>query len=116
MSPNPIDIQLGLNLRIQRKKAGLSQERLGELCGISFQQVQKYENALNRISVSRLVEFARHIRCSVVDLFDGIVPIASELEKRVSEAKATKERLTELAEAFAIELGCTLRKVEGRNG
>jgi transcriptional regulator with XRE-family HTH domain len=49
---------------------GISQEGLAEQCGVSFQQVQKYENGANRISFSRLVQIARALKCRVVDLMD----------------------------------------------
>jgi transcriptional regulator with XRE-family HTH domain len=48
----------------------MSQEALAEQCGVSFQQIQKYENGANRISFSRLVQIARALRCRVVDLMD----------------------------------------------
>ena len=53
-----MDIALGAAVRIRRRTLGISQEALAEQCGVSFQQVQKYENGANRISFSRLV------RCS----------------------------------------------------
>ena len=48
----------------------MSQEALAEQCGVSFQQIQKYENGANRISFSRLVQIARALRCRVTDLLD----------------------------------------------
>ena len=48
----------------------MSQEALAEQCGVSFQQIQKYENGANRISFSRLVQIARALKCRVVDLMD----------------------------------------------
>jgi transcriptional regulator with XRE-family HTH domain len=65
-----MDIALGAAVRIRRKSLGISQEALAEQCGVSFQQVQKYENGTNRISFSRLVQIARALRCRVVDLMD----------------------------------------------
>ncbi len=52
--PNPIDVQVGSRVRLRRNMLGLSQEKLGEAIGISFQQMQKYERGANRIAVSRL--------------------------------------------------------------
>lgn len=69
-APNPMDIALGAAVRIRRRTIGLSQEALAEKCGVSFQQVQKYENGANRISFSRLVQIARALNCRVVDLMD----------------------------------------------
>jgi len=65
-----MDIALGAAVRIRRRSIGMSQEALAEQCGVSFQQIQKYENGANRISFSRLVQIARALRCRVVDLMD----------------------------------------------
>ena len=65
-----MDVALGAAVRIRRRTIGISQEALAEQCGISFQQIQKYENGANRISFSRLVQIARALKCRVVDLMD----------------------------------------------
>jgi transcriptional regulator with XRE-family HTH domain len=65
-----MDIALGAAVRIRRKTLGISQEALAEQCGVSFQQIQKYENGANRISFSRLVQISRALKCRVVDLMD----------------------------------------------
>jgi transcriptional regulator with XRE-family HTH domain len=65
-----MDIALGAAVRLRRKTLGISQEALAEQCGVSFQQIQKYENGANRISFSRLIQIARALRCRVVDLMD----------------------------------------------
>ena len=67
-APDPMDIALGAAVRIRRRTIGMSQEALAEQCGVSFQQIQKYENGANRISFSRLVQIARALRCRVTDL------------------------------------------------
>ena len=69
-APDPMDIALGAAVRIRRRTIGMSQEALAEKCGVSFQQIQKYENGANRISFSRLVQIARALRCRVTDLMD----------------------------------------------
>jgi transcriptional regulator with XRE-family HTH domain len=69
-APDPMDIALGAAVRIRRRSLGISQEGLAEQCGVSFQQIQKYENGANRISFSRLVQIARALKCRVVDLMD----------------------------------------------
>ncbi|HEY8572052.1 helix-turn-helix transcriptional regulator [Phenylobacterium sp.] len=65
-----MDIALGAAVRIRRRTLGISQEALADQCGVSFQQIQKYENGANRISFSRLVQIARALKCRVVDLMD----------------------------------------------
>lgn len=69
-TPDPMDVALGAAVRIRRRTIGLSQEALANQCGVSFQQIQKYENGANRISFSRLVQIAKALRCRVVDLMD----------------------------------------------
>src|SRR3954463_1559771 len=58
-TPNPIDVRVGARLRLRRNMLGLSQEKLGEAIGLTFQQVQKYERGANRIGASRLHELSR---------------------------------------------------------
>ncbi len=65
-----MDTALGAAVRIRRRTLGISQDALAEQCGVSFQQIQKYENGANRISFSRLVQIARALRCRVVELMD----------------------------------------------
>ena len=65
-----MDVALGAAVRIRRRTIGISQEAMAEQCGVSFQQIQKYENGANRISFSRLVQIARALQCRVVDLMD----------------------------------------------
>lgn len=56
--PNPIDVHVGKRIKIRRNLLGWSQEALGMKLGLTFQQVQKYEKGLNRVSASRLWDFA----------------------------------------------------------
>lgn len=67
-----IDIQLGHRLRRRRRLMGLSQAELGALCGVRFQQIQKYESATNKISASMLVRLAHALRVDVAYFYDGI--------------------------------------------
>jgi len=69
-APDQLDVALGATVRLRRRTLGMSQEVLAEKCGVSFQQIQKYENGANRISFSRLVQIARALKCRVVDLMD----------------------------------------------
>lgn len=55
---HPVDRQVGLRIRMRRKELGVSQEKLAEALGLTFQQVQKYERATNRVSASKLFEIA----------------------------------------------------------
>ncbi|HMO43605.1 MAG TPA: helix-turn-helix transcriptional regulator, partial [Phenylobacterium sp.] len=58
-APNPVDRHVGLRIRLRRKELGVSQEKLAEAIGLTFQQVQKYERGANRVSASKLWEIAR---------------------------------------------------------
>jgi transcriptional regulator with XRE-family HTH domain len=70
-SPSPIDRYVGSRVRIRRITMGLSQERLGEALGVTFQQVQKYEKGSNRIGASRLQNISKVLTVPVSYFFDG---------------------------------------------
>jgi transcriptional regulator with XRE-family HTH domain len=70
--PNPIDVHVGKRLRLRRTLLGMSQERLGELLGLTFQQVQKYERGVNRIGSSRLYELGQILDVPVSFFFDDL--------------------------------------------
>lgn len=70
--PNPIDIHVGARLRLRRTLLGLSQEKLGEAVGITFQQLQKYERGANRISASRLFNLSQVLGVPVGFFFDDM--------------------------------------------
>lgn len=69
--PNPIDRHVGSRVRMRRMLAGISQEKLGEALGLTFQQIQKYEKGSNRISASRLQQIAKMLDVPVSFFFDG---------------------------------------------
>ena len=76
--PNPIDLHVGARIRMRRKILGVSQERLAEDLGLTFQQIQKYERGANRVSASKLYEIAKSLRSSVAYFFEGLADTASE--------------------------------------
>ena len=67
--PNLVDTYVGSRIRHRRKTLGLSQEKLGEALGITFQQVQKYEKGINRIGASRLLEIAECLNVPISYFF-----------------------------------------------
>ena len=71
-SPNPVDLHVGGRVRMRRKMLGISQERLAEALGLTFQQVQKYERGANRISASKLYETARFLSAPIAYFFEGL--------------------------------------------
>ena len=70
MAPTQADFVLGELLRQKRLAAGISQQQLAEACGITFQQVQKYERGANRVSAGRLYELARALSVPIQYFFD----------------------------------------------
>src|SRR5579885_334921 len=72
--PNPIDVHVGSRVRLRRNMLGLSQEKLGEAIGLTFQQVQKYERGANRIGASRLYDLSRVLDVPVSFFFDDLSP------------------------------------------
>jgi transcriptional regulator with XRE-family HTH domain len=70
--PNPVDVHVGSRVRLRRTLLGLSQEKLGEAVGLTFQQIQKYERGANRIGASRLFEFSRILDVPVSFFFDDM--------------------------------------------
>ena len=71
-SPNPVDLHVGGRIRMKRKVLGVSQERLAEALGLTFQQVQKYERGANRVSASKLYEIARFLQAPISYFFEGL--------------------------------------------
>ena len=76
--PNPTDIHVGSRVRLRRNMMGLSQEKLGNALGLTFQQVQKYERGANRIGASRLWELSRILDVSVQFFFDATDPVRAQ--------------------------------------
>ncbi len=68
--PNPIDAHVGTRVRLRRMLLGMSQEKLGEHLGLTFQQVQKYEKGVNRIGASRLFDLSRVLAVPIQFFYD----------------------------------------------
>src|SRR5215475_8955564 len=73
--PNPIDVHVGSRVRLRRNMLGLSQAKLGEAIGLTFQQVQKYEGGAHRIRASRLHDLSRVLDVPVSFCFDDLDPV-----------------------------------------
>ena len=73
--PNPIDVHVGSRVRLRRNMLGMSQEKLGEAIGLTFQQVQKYERGANRIGASRLLELSGVLGVPVSFFYDETDPV-----------------------------------------
>ncbi|MGC1302714.1 MAG: helix-turn-helix transcriptional regulator [Caulobacteraceae bacterium] len=71
-SPNPVDVHVGDRIRRRRRALGISQDKLAEALGLTFQQVQKYERGANRVSASKLYQVARALHAPIPYFFDGL--------------------------------------------
>jgi transcriptional regulator with XRE-family HTH domain len=115
-APNPIDRHVGLRIRMRRKELGISQERLADSIGLTFQQVQKYERAANRVSASKLWEMARALNTSIAYFYEGLsetpeAPGSNLPRETVQDFLMTPEGL-ELASSFPkIAHGRVRRKI-----
>jgi transcriptional regulator with XRE-family HTH domain len=69
---NPVDAHVGHRVRLRRMLIGMSQERLGELLGLTFQQVQKYEKGINRIGAGRLFEVSGILGVPINFFYDDV--------------------------------------------
>src|ERR687886_2352058 len=70
--PHPTDVHVGARVRLRRTLLGMSQEKLGEALGLTFQQVQKYERGANRIGASRLFDLSRVLDVPIGFFFDDM--------------------------------------------
>src|ERR1700727_4089414 len=70
-TPNPTDKHVGSRVRMRRMMLGMSQEKLGDALGLTFQQVQKYEKGTNRIGASRLQQISHILQVPVAFFFEG---------------------------------------------
>ena len=71
-TPNPVDVHVGARVRLRRTLLGMSQECLGDMVGLTFQQIQKYERGANRIGASRIYELSRILDVPVSFFFDDM--------------------------------------------
>jgi transcriptional regulator with XRE-family HTH domain len=90
---HPVDVHVGIRLRQRRALLGMSQTALGNAVGLTFQQVQKYEQGSNHIGSSRLFEFAMVLDVPVTHFFDGVTPEAAKGKRnaRRPETKMSNE-------------------------
>lgn len=120
-NPNPVDVHVGGRIRLRRTLLGMSQERLGDALGLTFQQVQKYERGTNRVGASRLWDLSRVLDVPVSffyeDMTDDVADHSPRLisglaeEPEVVEADPlTKRETLELVRAYYRIQDPTVRK------
>ncbi len=106
--PSPVDVHVGARLRMRRTLLGMSQTTLGEAIGLTFQQVQKYERGMNRISASRLFDLSRVLDVPLEYFFDDMpAPVAASspaTEKRGRVKEPPSYELDPMAKRETMEL------------
>ncbi len=103
--PNPIDAHVGTRVRLRRMLLGMSQEKLGEHLGLTFQQVQKYEKGVNRIGASRLFDLARVLGVPIQFFYD-------EAPTEVTDAVLAPGFSDRPAESYVVEFLSTREGLE----
>lgn len=101
---HPVDVHVGKRVRHRRWMVGMTQQQLGEAVGIKFQQIQKYETGMNRISASRLWDIAHALDVPVSFFFEGLEEIdpAVEAGRQHGDLLADKEALELVRSHYAI--------------
>ncbi len=97
--PNPVDVHVGARVRLRRTLLGMSQEKLGQAIGLTFQQVQKYERGTNRIGASRLHELARVLDVPIAFFFEEM-NLGDAASAAVARDRKGPRGLSEAVEAF----------------
>jgi len=114
--PNPIDVHVGARIRLRRTLLGISQSALAEMIGLTFQQVQKYEKGMNRVSSSRLVDMANALDVAVPYFFEEMSAAVSgqtpsELMRKKTRPENDHER-DPMARRETLELVRAYYKIE----
>ncbi|WP_448328625.1 helix-turn-helix domain-containing protein [Sulfitobacter sp. M13] len=86
--PHKVDVHVGQRIRQRRWLTGMTQQRLAELVGIKFQQIQKYETGANRVSASRLWDIAFALNVDVAHFFEGLEAEKPQTEKGLENIPA----------------------------
>ena len=119
-APTSVDEHIGQRVQLRRTMMGLSQKDLAKLCGVTFQQIQKYETAGNRISASRLFELSTALQTPVSFFFYGLPgslerPLSAGKGMYVSEPTGTKDPLCRNESLELINLFWKLPNDQQRN-
>ncbi|ATU92915.1 helix-turn-helix domain-containing protein [Phyllobacterium zundukense] len=108
--PNPVDVHVGARIRLRRNMIGLSQEKLGDSLGITFQQIQKYEKGMNRVGASRLQAIGNILNVPVTFFFDDM-PGQSDKPKGFDEESETTYVVGFLNSSEGIQLARAFAKI-----
>jgi len=107
--PNPIDVHVGGRVRFRRMLLGMSQEKLGEKLGLTFQQIQKYEKGINRIGASRLFDLAQVLGVSVQFFYEE-APASADAPRLVAAGFGEKPAEGSIVEFLRSRDGLELNK------
>lgn len=110
--PNPIDIHVGSRVRLRRTMSGMSQEKLGDALGITFQQIQKYEKGANRIGASRLQQISNVLNTPISFFFEDAPGTPSNSEAGFSETSSTNYVVDFLSSSEGLQLNRAFVKIE----
>jgi transcriptional regulator with XRE-family HTH domain len=115
---HPIDIFVGSRVRLRREELQITQQKLGSLLGLTFQQIQKYESGMNRVSASRLFEISRILLVDIKYFFEEVTE--EVLQVSVSSAAISKQdchlsqklepEVSELIKTYASIRSASIRK------
>ncbi len=100
--PDPVDLHVGARIRQHRMLLGMSQERLGEVIGLTFQQVQKYERGKNRVSASMLQRISNALDVPVSFFFDGMTEQQPPAAQPIHDMVARRESLELIRRYYTI--------------
>lgn len=109
--PNPIDIHVGSRVRLRRTMQSMSQEKLGDSLGITFQQVQKYEKGANRIGASRLQNIASVLNTPVAFFFED-APVTSGIASGMDESSSANYVVDFLSSTEGLHLNRAFVKIK----
>ena len=109
--PNPVDQHVGSRVRLRRMLLGMSQERLGQSIGITFQQVQKYEKGVNRIGASRLFQISEILDVPVQFFFEEAPHVDGRRAPGMAEANSETFILEFLNSREGLELNRAFVKI-----
>jgi transcriptional regulator with XRE-family HTH domain len=110
--PNPIDIHVGSRIRLRRTMLGMSQERLGESLGITFQQIQKYEKGTNRVGASRLQNISSILNVPVSFFFEDAPGEVQGEQPGMAEAAGPNYVVDFLSSSEGLQLNRAFVRIE----
>lgn len=109
--PNPIDIHVGSRIRLRRTMLGMSQEKLGESLGITFQQIQKYEKGTNRVGASRLQNISNILNVPVSFFFEDAPGNNANSPSGMAEASSSNYVVDFLSSSEGLQLNRAFVKI-----